>query len=323
MVVSIVGSAIDELGINAILPNTSSRAITSAAGTSDDIEILTGIEFTTEDLRKIIRKIRACFVWNGILGIAPADDRIIQVERTIHLESHEQLVASILAKKIAMGTTHAVMEIPYGDSAKFDKKNAKHIKYLMDKTASRFNLKIKCLLTDGSQPVGNGIGPCLEMRDIISVLRRTENRPLDLEQRALLLSEELLSFVIPKKQAVELCKTLLNSGKAYDKFKEILRTQGGSDNESEISKKLELGRFHETIRANKSGKIKDIDNKKVAYIARLLGCPADKAAGIYLHAHVDTILRKGDELFTLYAESKDKLDYTKKALKKFYPFKLE
>ncbi len=323
LVVSIVGSAIEELGINAVLPNTSSRAITSAAGTSDDIEILTGIEFTTQQLKKIIKKIGACFVWNGILGLAPADDKIIQVERLINLESHEQLVASILAKKIAMGTTHVVMEIPYGSTAKFTKKNAQHIKYLMNKISSRFNLKIKCLLTDGSQPIGNGIGPCLEMRDIISVLRRTESRPLDLEERSLLLSTELLSFVVPIKQATELCKMLLNSGKAYEKFKEIILTQGGSDNENDISRKLELGRFHETIKSNKSGKITEIDNKKVAYISRLLGCPADKAAGVYLHAHVGTFIDEKDNLFTLYAETKDKLDYTKKSLKKFFPMKIE
>lgn len=323
LVVSIIGAAIDELGINAIIPNTSSRAITSAAGTSDDIEILTGIEFTTEKLKKIVRKIRACFIWNGILGLAPADDKIIQVERTIHLESHEQLVASILAKKIAMGTTHVVMEIPHGNSAKFTKKSARHIKYLMNKIASRFNLKIKCLLTDGSQPVGNGIGPCLEMKDILSILRRSENRPLDLEERALILSNELMAFVLPKKQAVEICKQMLNSGKAYEKFKQILKIQGGSDNESEISKKLEPGKFHETIKSNKNGKIIAIDNKKIAYLCRLLGCPVDKASGIFLHAHVGAYIEENGDLFTLYAESKDKLDYTKKALKKFFPIELE
>jgi thymidine phosphorylase len=323
LVVSIIGSAIDHLKLDAVIPKTSSRAITSAAGTADDIELLTNVEFTVKDLKKIVEKTRACFVWNGILGLAPADDKIIHIERTIQLESHEQLVASILAKKIAMGATHVVMDIPYGKSAKFTKKNARRIANLVKKVAKRFKLKVKCLITDGNQPIGNGIGPVLEMRDVLSILRRNENRPYDLEKKALWMSSELLGFIYSRKEAEKICLEMLNSGKAYEKFKEILKAQGGSDHESEISKKTQLANLHYLVRSERNGKIVEIDNKKVAYLSKLLGCPADKAAGIYLHRHVNHEVKHGDELFTMYAENKEKLEYARKMLKNIFPIEIE
>ncbi len=319
LVVSIIGAAIDCLKLDAVIPKTSSRAITSAAGTADDIEILTNVEFSVKDLKRIVEKAHACFVWNGVLGLAPADDKIIQIERTIQLESHEQIVASILAKKVAMGATHVVMDIPYGKNAKFTLKKAKKIKRLMENVAKKFKIKVKCLLTSGNQPIGNGIGPILEMKDVISILRRNENRPIDLEEKAILLSTELLEFVHPRKEAEKVCKFLLNSGKAYEKFKEIIKVQGGNDSEQAISKKLEPGKFKQVIKADKNGKLVEIDNKKIAYISKLLGCPADKAAGIYLHRHVGHEVKYGDDLFTMYAENEEKLDYAKDMLKHMFP----
>jgi thymidine phosphorylase len=323
LVVGIIGSAIDYLKMDAVIPKTSSRAITSAAGTADDIEILTNVEFSVNDLKRIVEKTKSCFVWNGVLGLAPADDKIIQIERSIQLESHEQIVASILAKKVAMGATHVVMDIPYGTNAKFTLKKAKRIKKLMEKTARKFKTKVVCLLTLGNQPIGNGIGPVLEMRDVISILRRNENRPIDLEKKALMISSELLSFIYPRKKAEEICNLMLNSGRAYEKFKEIIKAQGGNDSELSISQKLELAQFKNTVKSDKKGKIIGIDNKKVAYVSKLLGCPSDKAAGIYLHRHVGHEVKEGDELFTMYAENKDKLDYAKSMLKHIWPFEID
>lgn len=323
LVVSIIGAAIEHMKLDAIIPKTSSRAITSAAGTADDIELLTKVEFTVKDLKKIVEKTKACFVWNGVLGLAPADDKIIHIERTIQLESHEQLVASILAKKIAMGATHVVMDIPYGKSAKFSKKSARSIASLVKKVSKRFKTKVKCLITDGSQPIGNGVGPILEMRDVLSILRRNENRPVDLEKKALSLASELLAFIYKKDKAEEICSEMLNSGKAYEKFKEIIKAQNGSDKESELSRKTQLAKFSYIIKAEKKGTIKEIDNKKIAYLCKLLGCPADKAAGIYLHKHVGHEVKNGDELFTMYAENKDKLEYAHGMLKHLAPIEIK
>lgn len=322
LVISIIGAAIDHLKLDAVIPKTSSRAITSAAGTADDIELLTNVEFSSKELRNIVEKTKACFVWNGILGLAPADDKIIQIERTIQLESHEQIAASILAKKIAMGATHVVMDIPYGKSAKFSKKSAKSIANLIKKVSKKFRLKVKCMITNGIQPIGNGIGPVLEMRDVLAIFRRNENRPYDLEKKALLLSSELLAFIYGIKKAEEICLEMLNTGKAYEKFKEIIKAQGGSDKESEISKKTQLAKFTCIVKADKRGTIKEIDNKKIAYLSKLLGCPADKAAGIYLHRHVGHNVVRGDELFTMYAENKDKLEYTHCMLKHVFPIEI-
>ncbi|MCX6742329.1 MAG: thymidine phosphorylase [Candidatus Pacearchaeota archaeon] len=322
IVVSVIASAIDHLKLDAVIPKTSSRAITSAAGTADVVEILAPIEFTRQELRKIVEKNKGCLVWNGILGIAPADDKIIQIERLIQLESHEQLVASVLAKKIAMGSTHVLIDIPYGKTAKFTKKAAKHIKSLVEKVCAHFHVKVKCLITNGNQPIGNGMGPALEMRDLIAVLTRNKHRPLDLEKKALLLASELLSLIIPKKEAEEVCRLMLDSGMAYAKFKDIIHSQEGSVRESDIAKKLQLGKFSELIKSHKVGRIVEIDNKKIARIAYILGCPSDKGAGIYIHKHSGEKVFYNEPLFTLYAENKEKLEHAMGVLKQIWPMEI-
>lgn len=321
--VSIVASAIDHLKMDAVLPKTSSRAVTSAAGTADVVEILAPIEFTGQELKKIVEKNKGCLVWNGVLGIAPADDKIIQIERLIQLESHEQLVASVLAKKIAMGSTHVLIDIPYGKTAKFTKKAARHIKTLVDKVCADFKIKCKCLITNGNQPIGNGIGPVLEMRDVLAVLKRDKRRPLDLEKKALLLASELLGLVIPKKEAEDVSRLMLDSGLAYSKFKNIIHSQGGSVREEDIAKKLQVGRFSELVKSHKVGRIVEIDNKKIARIAHILGCPSDKGAGIYLHKHSGEKIFYNEPLFTMYAENKDKLEHAMEVLKQMFPMEIK
>jgi putative thymidine phosphorylase len=325
IVVSIVGAAIDHLKLDAVMPKTSSRAITSAAGTADVVELLADVEFQVKEFKKILEKVKTCFIWGGILGIAPADDKIIQVERLILLESLEQIVASILAKKIAVGATHVLIDIPYGRTAKFTRKKAKRVKELIKKVAYHFKLKVKCLMTDGNQPIGNGIGAVLEMRDILSVLKNEINRPADLEKKSLMLASELLALTgkISLKEALKLCKFLLYSGKAYNKFKQVILAQGGTTSDKEIAKKLKLARFSKAIRAHKSGKIIEIDNKKIVYLTRVLGCPAEKSAGIYLHKHVGDEVVLGEPLFIMYSETDEKLDFALKVIKHIKPFEIK
>ena len=164
-------------------------------------------------------------------------------------------------------------------------------------------LKIKVILTDGSQPIGNGIGPVLEMRDILHVLRR-ENSPLDLEKKSLLLAGSLLEMMhkAPKGKGIKKAKEILDSGKAFDKFKEIIQAQRG-----EI-KPLALASYKKDFLSPRAGKIKEINNKIINAVARTAGCPQDKAAGIYLHKHVGDKVAKNEIIATIYSESRQKLD---------------
>ncbi|MEK6906006.1 MAG: thymidine phosphorylase, partial [Nanoarchaeota archaeon] len=106
----IVVSICSSLGL--IFPKASSRAITSSAGTADVIETITPVEFSVSEVKKIIKKTNACLIWGGgKLNVVPADSKIIYVEKALNIDPDSQLLASIMAKKIAMGANYILIDI--------------------------------------------------------------------------------------------------------------------------------------------------------------------------------------------------------------------
>ncbi|MFH1359231.1 MAG: thymidine phosphorylase [archaeon] len=288
------------------IPKTSSRAITSAAGTADVIETIAKIEFSIKDIKKIVNKTNACFVWGGALGLAPTDDKIIKIERIVNIDSTSQLLASILSKKISVGSKHILIDIPYGNSAKVSKRKAEELKSKFLSLEKKFDLEIEVILTDGSEPIGNGIGPFLEIKDVIKVLKR-EDSPKDLEEKSLILAGKILEMAKKAKpgKGKELAKEILDSKKAFEKFKEIIKAQEGN---LDKIKKLNP-KFSYDIKAKRKTKIKHIDNKLINLLARNAGCPEDKEAGIYLYKKKNQTLERKDKILTIYTSSKEKLKH--------------
>jgi putative thymidine phosphorylase len=295
-----------------IFPKTSSRAITSAAGTSDVIETLAKVEFSSKQLKKIINKANSCLVWGGGLGTVPADEKIIKIERMLNIDPEAQLLASIMSKKIAVGSNHILIDIPFGEHAKINKEKALRLKKEFEGIARYFKRKIKVILTDGNHPIGKGIGPSLEMRDILKVLNQDKDKPLDLESKSLFLSGEILEMTqkAKKGKGIEMAREILESGRAFSKFKEIIEAQEGK------IKKLPLARFKKNIFSKKAGIIKRIDNKNVKFLALSAGCPTDKLSGVYLHVKAGDKIKKRQKLMTLYSESRLRFNQAKKLLKK-------
>lgn len=287
-----------------IFPKNSSRAITSAAGTADVIETIADVEFNVKELKKIVKKTGACMVWGGSLKIVPADSKIIKVEKTLNIDPEAQLLASIMSKKLAVGSKYIIIDIPYGKTAKVSEKRARILKRKFDYLGKYFHKKLKCLITDGNQPIGNGIGPALELIDVIKVLDPEQTGPKDLESKALLLAGTLLEMTgkAKKGDGVRIAQEILHSGKAYEKFKEIIKAQNGN------LKKIKLGDFKEDIHSKKKGKVIEINNKLINFLARLAGSPVDKYSGIYLHKHVGDEVKKREKILTVYCESKHRLN---------------
>jgi len=256
-----------------IIPKNSSRAITSAAGTADVIETIAKVEFSIKELKRIIKKTNACMVWGGSLGLVPADSKIIRVEKSLKMDPEAQLLASIMSKKLAAGSKYIIIDIPYGKNAKFDKKVALNLKKKFNYLGRYFKKKLKCVLTDGSQPIGCGIGPALELKDIIQIFDPNETGPQDLERKSLLLAGELLEMTgkAKKNKGIKLAEEILFSGKAFDKFKEIIKAQNGN------LRRIKDAEFKRNILSKKSGEIKEINNKKINSLAIAAGCPIDKS----------------------------------------------
>jgi thymidine phosphorylase len=283
---------------------TSSRAITSAAGTADVIETIADVEFSMAELKKIIKKVGACMVWGGSLKIVPADNKIIKIEKILNIDPEAQLIASIMSKKLAVGSKYILIDIPYGKTAKLSRKRAEKLKRKFEYLGKYFHKNLKCIITDGSQPIGNGIGPALELMDILKILDPKKTGLKDLEEKSLLQAGTIFEMTgkAKKGKGIEMAKEILYSGKAFDKFKEIIKAQNGNLN------RLKIGKFKEDIHSKKKGKIIEIDNKLISALARMAGCPIDKSSGIYLHKHVGDNLKKGERMMSLYAESKHRLN---------------
>lgn len=297
------------------IPKTSSRAITSPAGTADTMEVLCKVSFSLGEMKEIVKKTNGCLIWGGSLNLAPADDKIITVEKPMSLDAEAQLLASIMSKKKSVSATHVLIDIPFGKGAKVkEKKRALHLKKMFIILGKKLGIKVKVILTDGSQPVGNGIGPLLEARDVLYVLERNKKRPLDLEKKSLILAGKLLemSGKARKFSGYKMAKKILDSGKAYGKFHEIVRAQKGIILEPD---KMKLAKHHIDIKAQKSGKIMEINNKIISKTALLLGAPKDKKSGIYLYKKRNDRVRYGEALYTMYSESKDELNLAIRKIK--------
>ncbi|MEM4330882.1 MAG: thymidine phosphorylase [Candidatus Pacearchaeota archaeon] len=295
------------------IPKTSSRAITSAAGTADTIETIARVDLKKEEILEVIKKTNACLAWNGSLNLSPSDDKIIHIERILNLDVEPQLIASILSKKIAAGSTHVLIDIPYGSGKILTLNEAKSLGKKFIEIGKHFNLKIRTVYTDGRIPIGNGIGPLLEIRDVLSVLQG--DGPYDLKEKSIYLAGELMDLC-GIKNSYYLARQILESGKAYEKFKEIINEQNKKKDFEERIRKLKDAKISRDLLAEKSGIIKSIDNKKINLLCRILGAPETKTAGVYLHKKFGKV-EKGEKIITLYSESEMKL---KDALRYFEEF---
>ncbi len=323
VVVSIVAAA----GFK--IPKSSSRAITTPDGTADDMEILAPVDLTKEQIYKVVEKTNGCIVWGGSFNIAPADDILIQVERPLLFESYDKILVSIMAKKVAFGSNHVVIDLPYGAMVKVH--TLKDAQVLKDKfifLAKQFKIKIRVLIHKTDEPAGRGIGPVLEMRESLRVLQQKPDRPLDLEIRSINLAGNLLDLCI--KDAKEkfqkdikknygngfgLATTLLQSGQAFEKFKEIVVAQGGKPNID--SEKLKPGKYSYIDKAEKNGQVKGLNSKNITAVARILGAPKQKGAGIYLNKKLNDSVKRNEALYTIYSENVYNLKEGRDSLQNF------
>ena len=292
------------------MPKTSSRAITSPAGTADTMEVLAPVSHDLAAMRRIVEREGGCIVWGGSVALSPADDALISVERPLDIDSPAQLVASVISKKLAAGSTHAVIDIPVGPTAKVRSHvAARKLGDLLEKVGADLGLAIQVVFTDGLQPVGRGIGPALEARDVLAVLRQEHDAPLDLRERSLSLAGSLLEFcrAVPEGRGHARAAELLDSGQALKKFLSICDAQGGFREPPRAA-------FTHVVLASAAGRIIEVGNRRLARIAKLAGAPRARAAGIDLHVVCWSRVEKGTPLFTLHAETPGELQYALSSL---------
>lgn len=299
----IVVAIVTSLGL--IMPKTSSRAITSPAGTADTMETLAPVDLDLVAMRRVVEQEGGCIVWGGAVQLSPADDAMVRISRALDIDAEGPLVASVLAKKIAAGASHLVLDVPVGPTAKIrTEAAAESLSNSLIHVSSTFGLETRVVHTDGRQPVGRGIGPALEARDVVSVLRGDDAAPADLRDRAVALAGavlELSGFAAPG-DGLAMARNTLADGSAWTKFQQICEAQGGMREPPEAA-------HTRPILAPRNGKVEAIDNRRLALAAKLAGAPDAKAAGVELHVRLGEPVSAGMPVFTLYAETPGELDY--------------
>lgn len=305
IVVAIVASAGYQI------PKVSSRAITTPAGTADVMEVLCEVDFTIPEIERIVSKVGGCIVWNGKLNIAPADDIIIQVEEPLSFESFDKIIVSILAKKIAMSSNQLILDLPIGATMKLKYvKDALKFKRKFVSLCKKFNVNVKVDINHQFEPLGEGIGAALEARDVLKVLQQQPDRSLKLEAKSLKLASRLLDmcFKADKKteDGLKVAEYLLTSGKALAKFREIIKYQRGNPDVNWYD--IELAPYKKEVKAEHNGLIKAVNNYHISALAKVLGAPKDRQAGLILHKKLDEKVSKNDILLEMYSPNRKKLE---------------
>ncbi|MBI5755230.1 thymidine phosphorylase family protein [Candidatus Peregrinibacteria bacterium] len=287
------------------MPKTSSRAITSPAGTADTMEVFCNVTNDAERLKEIVKKANGFISWGGGVDLAAADDYMIRVRHPISLDPEGMLLASIMAKKHSVSANHVLIDIPLGYDTKIQtQKEAEHLKKRFLNIGKMLGMKMKIILTDGNQPIGNGIGPLLEALDVLKVLKNKPDAPKDLKEKGILMAGILLELTGKSKkgQGSILARETLESGKAWKQMQKIIELQGAK-------RMPKPAHFSVPIPAKKSGTVKKIDNKIISRIARLAGAPKANQAGLYLYKKVGDHVKKGEWLMKLYAVRPERLKY--------------
>ncbi|WP_354107626.1 thymidine phosphorylase family protein [Bradyrhizobium sp. LB14.3] len=294
------------------IPKTSSRAITSPAGTADTMEVLARVDVSVEEMKEVIAACRGCLVWGGHVNLSPADDILISVERPLSLDTREQMVASIMSKKLAAGSTHLLIDLPVGPTAKLtNPAEAMRLRKLFEFVGDHFGITVEVVVTDGRQPIGNGIGPVLEVEDVMAVLTNDADAPIDLREKSLRLAAHPLEYdpQLRGGSGYARARELLDGGAALKKMQDIIDAQGPS------SCRNDLGKLTFDVAAADDGTISEINCLQLNRLGRTAGAPLDKGAGIKLLRKIGDRVEKGQPLYRIYAYDQSELDLATTAAK--------
>ncbi len=298
-----------------VIPNSSTRAITSPAGTTDILETVMPVALTKKRVYEVVEKEGACMIWGGSLYLAPADDEIINVERSLKIQEFQKVLVSIVAKKIAMGVTSVLIDLPYGKGTKLERPDdLEFLEREFEKLFDKFGIKCVTFRRVVKGPDGNGVGPVLEMRDCLRILERSEKRPLGMEETVLDMAAEIFEHngKAKKGEGKKIALEILDTGKALKKFWDIAKAQGAK--QVVKAEDLKAGELTYDVVSDREGTIKYMWTREIVEIARALGTPKIKNAGIYIYKMPGEKIKKGDILMTLYATTEDRMEEGKKAV---------
>lgn len=285
------------------IPKTSSRAITSPAGTADCMEVLCPVALSATEITKAVKKANGCIVWGGALELAPADDAFIKIEYPLGIDP--LMLPSIMAKKAALGSKYIVIDIPTGRGAKVKTIGEAHnLAEDFIELGQRLGMCVVCGITFGEQPLGWTMGPALEAQEAMMALAGKASP--DVVEKATHLAGLLFDMIGKNKTpGKKLAHEILKSGKAEKKMREIIGAQGGDPDIKPGD--IAIGDKRAEIKAEESGEVFWIKNPEMTAIAREAGAPKDRRAGVRLGVKVGESVKKGQTILTIYSSTQSNL----------------
>ena len=302
-------------------PKTFSKAITSPAATWECVEVLMDIEFSVDEMKKLVKKTWSCLAWWKVLKFAPANDKIIKVSYPLKTEAYSKIAVSIMAKIYAGWTKYCLIDLPVGEYWKIkDLKTAKRVKKHFEYIGKKLWMKMNVDITSADEPVGKWIGAVLQVREVLRILQNKKNISLDLKNKSIELAANLIELVwLAKwKKAKILAKKQIDSWEAWEYMKKLINIQNSlhktNPNKKDAShlwsvdsENLPLWWFNHKFFAEKSGSIQKIDVELLKDVSKKLWAPVDKKAWFYLNKQVGDKVKKWELLFEVFSGDEDRL----------------
>ena len=307
----------------------SGRGLGFTGGTVDKLESIPGFitEYSTKEFLKNVQDIGISMISQS-MDLAPADKKIYALRDSIScVESIALIASSIMSKKIASGAQKIVLDVTVGNGAFMqDINQARKLATSMIEIGKLSNREVVCVLTSMNEPLGYAVGNNLEVKEAVNSLRG--DIPSDLKEVVLTLGAYMLKLAGISQDIEENKKKLYENivnGKAYEKFLEMVKSQGGNISYLENTDKFEKSKLCYEVKSNKEGYIEQLPAKEIGKIACYLGAGRerkediiDNTVGIVLNKKVGDFINTGDLIAKIYANNQEKLDEAIKNFNRVY-----
>ncbi|MCR5082792.1 MAG: pyrimidine-nucleoside phosphorylase [Parasporobacterium sp.] len=310
----VIAPVVSSLG--AVMAKMSGRGLGHTGGTVDKLESIEGfrVELSSEEFRKQVEKIGVAVV--GQSGnLAPADKKLYALrDVTATVDCIPLIASSIMSKKLAAGAKTIVLDVKCGSGA-FMKtlEDARKLADEMEKIGKNCGRNVVAIITNMDIPLGNAVGNALEVKEVIDLLKG--NGPEDLKEECVCLCSNIIALEekISIDEAKKKVEEVLANGKAFEKFKEWIKAQGGNINMIENPELLPSTDYIYELKAEESGYLTAMDAEKIGTASVLLGAgrekkddPIDYGAGIIIKKKPGDKVDKGDVLAVLHASDEKK-----------------
>ncbi|MGD8626307.1 MAG: thymidine phosphorylase, partial [Anaerolineae bacterium] len=299
------------------LGKMSGRGLGFTGGTLDKLESIPGFraDLSVEEIRQQLAEI-GLVVTGQTAGLVPADGKLYALrDVTATVDSLPLIASSIMSKKIAAGTNGIVLDVKVGNGAFMETQaEARNLAELMVQIGTKMGRKVRAVISDMSQPLGNTVGNALELKEAMATLHG--EGPDDFRRHCLAVASQLLlvaGAVQEEAQARDELEHLLDTRRAWAKFREWIEAQGGDLAPVDDPELLPQARFVRELKAPQAGYVAALSAREVGLTSMLLGGgrakkgdTVDHAVGIVLQAKIGDRVEKGQPLLTIHANDEGK-----------------